>query len=240
MIIYPAVDILDGKCVRLIQGRYDKVTSYDADPVDAAKRWEDDGAEIMHIVDLDGAASGRPKNLKVLEKIVDSVDVPIQFGGGVRDLPTLELLLEMGIRRVVLGTSLITSPQFIEEACPVYGDRMAAGLDTRGGKIAIAGWSEDTAHDLIKIAKELEELGISRLIHTDISVDGTQAGLNLDSIRALATEIMIPVIASGGVATLNDIDNLKELEVLGVEGVIIGRALYEKVFTLPQAIEAGK
>lgn len=240
MKIYPAVDILDGKCVRLVQGRYDKVTSYAANPTDMAKKWEAEGSQILHIVDLDGATEGRPKNLSALEEIVDSVNIPIQFGGGVRDLPTLEMLLEMGIERVVLGTSLINSPKFVEEACPLYGDRIAAGLDARGGKVAISGWQEKTGVSAVELAKKLDEFKIARIILTDIAVDGTQAGPNLELLREVTTEIMTPIIASGGVSSIEDIIRLKEFAAVGVEGVIIGRALYEKSFTLGQALEAAK
>jgi len=240
MKIYPAVDILDGKCVRLVQGRYDKVTSYAANPTDMAKKWEAEGGEILHVVDLDGAAEGRPKNLAALEEIVNSVNIPIQFGGGVRDLPTLEMLLEMGIDRVVLGTSLINSPKFVEEACPIYGERIAAGLDARGGKVAIAGWQEKTNVSAVDLAKKIDGLNVARIILTDIAVDGTQTGPNLELLKDVTTEIMTPIIASGGISSLDDIAKLKAFAALGVEGVIIGRALYEKSFTLPQALETAK
>lgn len=240
MIIYPAVDILDGRCVRLRQGRYDEVTNYDDDPVAAALNWEAEGAQFMHVVDLNGAADGVPKNIKVIEKIASALRIPIQVGGGVRDLPTLEILFELGISRIVLGTSLIVSPQFIEEACLLYGDRLVAGLDAHEGKIAISGWTQRTERGVIGVAKELEGLGISRIIFTDIAVDGTQSGLNLEAIESLAKEVMIPIIASGGVAALEDIERLKAYEALGIDGVIIGRALYENAFTLPQAIAAAR
>jgi len=237
VIIYPAVDILDGKCVRLMQGRYDKVTSYNADPLEAAKRWQDEGAQFLHVVDLNGAADGKPKNLSSLERIIENMDIPVQFGGGVRDQDTLERVLGLGARRVVLGTSIINSPDFVEEALPKYGGFLAAGLDSREGKVAIEGWTEDTEKEVVDVAKDLDSGGISAIIFTDINVDGTQDGINYDAIRSLANEIDTPVIASGGVATIDDIHRLKMIETSGVSGVIIGRALYEGALSLPNALE---
>ena len=189
MKIYPAVDILDGKCVRLIQGRYDKVTSYAANPTDMAKKWEAEGGQILHVVDLDGAAEGRPENLSALEEIINSVNIPIQFGGGVRDLPTLELLLGMGVERVVLGTSLINSPKFVEEACPIYGDKIVAGLDGHGGKVAISGWQEKTSVSVVDLAKKIDELKVARIILTDIAVDGTQSDRKSTRLNSSHTDI---------------------------------------------------
>lgn len=238
MIIYPAVDILNGKCVRLLQGRYDKVTGYHADPVDAAKRWEAEGAQFLHVVDLDGASMGKPQNLRSLERIIDSVDVSIQFGGGIRNLSALETVLDLGVTRAVIGTGLITAPELLEDAGPKYGKRLAAGLDGRDGKLALSGWKENTEISVIEAAKQLEESNISAIIFTDIGVDGTQSGINFEAIKSLAEETNIPVIASGGVASLADITKLRVLESEGVEGVIIGRALYEGSFTLIEALAA--
>ncbi len=237
MIIFPAVDILDGKCVRLMQGRYDKVTSYNADPLDAAKRWQDEGAEFLHVVDLNGAADGEPKNLSSLSRIVENMNIPIQFGGGIRGLESLERVLGLGVKRAVLGTSIINSPDFVSEVLPKYGDSLAAGLDSRGGKVAIEGWTEDTEKEVVEVAKDLDAGGISAIIFTDIDVDGTQHGINYNAIRSLASEVVTPVIASGGVATIDDIHRLKEIESSGVSGVIIGRALYEGSLLLPRALE---
>ncbi len=237
MIIYPAVDILDGKCVRLMQGRYDKVTSYNSDPLEAAKRWQDEGAQFLHVVDLNGAAEGKPKNLNSLDRIIENIDIPVQFGGGVRDRDSLERVLGLGVKRAVLGTSIINSPDFVEEVLPKYGSLLAAGLDSREGKVAIEGWTEDTEKEVVEVAKDLDNGGISAIIFTDINVDGTQDGINYNAIRSLANEIETQVIASGGVATIDDIYRLKTIESSGVSGVIIGRALYEGSLSLPRALE---
>lgn len=239
MIIYPAIDIKEGKCVRLFQGKMEEVTIYSGNPVDVAKRWEQAGAQFIHLVDLDGAIAGEPKNLKIVERIVNAIKVPVQFGGGVRNPHLLKLVLDLGVSRVVLGTSAIKTPEFIIDACQAYGSQIAVGIDSKEGKIAIRGWKEATEEEILDAAKRMEQIGVQRLICTDIERDGTLQGPNIEIMRGLAQAVGIPIIASGGISSLKDLERLKELEPLGVEGVIVGRALYTGAFTLEEAIAVG-
>jgi len=238
MIILPAIDILDGKVVRLFQGRLDAVKVYNNDPVDQARIWAAQGAEWLHVVDLDGAVLGQPRNIEWVEKITRSVGLSVQVGGGIRNMETLDRLCEAGVSRAVLGTSLVTQPEFVAEACAKYPG-IVAGIDARDGKVAIEGWNQGTERGVLELIKELELLGVRRVAYTDISKDGTQQGVNYGAYRAIANQIDIPVIASGGVATLQDI---RDLLTIGprIEGVIVGTALYEGKFTLSQAIAAGR
>lgn len=240
MIIYPAIDIKDGKCVRLLQGQADEVTVYDDNPVRIALRWQKHGADIVHVIDLDGAFHGMPKNLETVRKIVQALDVPVQFGGGVRSIEATQRLVEMGVGQVVLGTVAVTEPKVFHRALEMFGERIVVGLDGRQGKVAVEGWTKDTGQDVVEAGKNLAGLGVARIIYTDIARDGMQVGPNIEATRALARAVGIPVTASGGVATLADITALKALEPDGVEGVIVGKALYEKVFTLEEAMEAGR
>ncbi len=239
MIIFPAVDILNGWCVRLHQGKYDAVTVYAKDPSEMAKAWAAEGGEWLHVVDLDGAKEGQPVNLSAIEKIVSSIDIPVQCGGGVRAQADLKRLFDLGVSRIVLGTTLVTDPDFAREAIDTYGARLVAGVDGRDGKVAVAGWREDTDVEVVELAGELADKGVERVIYTDINVDGTRKGPSLESTGNLARSISVPVIASGGVSSLKDIANLLKIKP-PVEGVIVGSALYEKKFTLAQAIEAAK
>ena len=234
--IYPAVDILEGKCVRLKQGRYDQVTKY-GNPVDNAKFWQDQGAVWLHVVDLDGAREGRPINLKVLSKIVDQTDLKIQFGGGIRNIVTLREVLSLGISRAIMGTTIIKQPEIFSEACQQFSDQLVAGLDAKGTNIYVSGWQEGTQTPLLSVAKEMEALGVSRLIVTNIARDGTQAGPDLAGFKDLARQIATPIIASGGVSSLKDIEELKQLEPFGIEGVIVGKALYEGTVDFRKARE---
>jgi phosphoribosylformimino-5-aminoimidazole carboxamide ribotide isomerase len=238
MQILPAIDILDGKVVRLTQGRLDAVTVYNDDPVDQAKRWEAAGAEWIHVVDLDGAVTGEPVNITSVEAIIRSVSVPIEVGGGIRSLETLRRFYEAGVARTVLGTTLVTQPELVAEACEEF-DSIVAGVDARDGRVAVEGWRQGTEYGVLELVRELEVLGVRRLAYTDIALDGTGHGVNYGAYRALATQIDIPIIASGGVCSLDDV---RDLRTIGrqVEGVIIGRALYEGVFTLEEAIAAGR
>lgn len=235
MKIFPAIDILDGKAVRLRQGRLDAVTVYHDDPVEQARIWADQGAEWIHVVDLDGAVLGEPKNIEIIERIIAATHVPIQTGGGIRNMKTLDRLFDAGVTRAVFGTSLVTSPDMVSEACAKYPEGIVAGIDARDGKVAIEGWKEGTDHGVLELVLELQLLGVKRLAYTDISRDGLQVGVNYGAYQALVNQIDIPVIASGGVATLDDIDDLLTIGDR-VEGVIIGRALYENSFTLPEAL----
>ncbi|KAF0208428.1 MAG: 1-(5-phosphoribosyl)-5-[(5-phosphoribosylamino)methylideneamino]imidazole-4-carboxamide isomerase [Actinomycetota bacterium] len=237
MIVFPAIDILDGKAVRLLQGRLDAVTVYNDDPVDQAHQWIAQGAEWLHVVDLDGAVTGDPKNIEVLERIV-ALGVPVQTGGGLRSMAVLERLAGVGVRRMVLGTALVTQPGLVTEACERFGGSIVAGIDARDGKVAINGWREGTEYGVLELVRELELLGVKRLAYTDISKDGMQTGVNYGAYRALGGQIDIPMTASGGVSNLDDI---RDLHTIGkqLEGVIVGKALYENSFTLADAIQAG-
>ncbi|MDZ4180315.1 MAG: 1-(5-phosphoribosyl)-5-[(5-phosphoribosylamino)methylideneamino]imidazole-4-carboxamide isomerase [Coriobacteriia bacterium] len=236
MKILPAIDILDGKAVRLYQGHLDSVKVYNDDPVEQARIWADQGAEWLHVVDLDGAVLGRPANAAIIERIVKAIDVPVQTGGGVRSMETLERLCDAGVSRVVLGTALVTQPELVSEACARFPG-IVAGIDARDGKVAIEGWKQGTERGVLELIRELELLGVNRVAYTDISRDGTQEGVNYGAYRALVDQVDIPIIASGGVATIDDI---RDLVSIGdrIEGVIVGTALYERNFTLAEAIAA--
>lgn len=240
MIIYPAIDIKDGRCVRLLQGKEDQVTIYDEDPVAVALKWQQEGAEFVHVVDLDGAFQGKPKNADVVTKIVQVLDIPVQFGGGVRTIEAIKELIESGVGQVVLGTIAVTEPAIFERALEMFDDRIVVGLDGQRGNVAVEGWTQDTGEDIVATGRKLAELGVHRLIYTDISRDGMQVGPNFEATKMLAQAAGIPITASGGVAGLDDIRLLKQLEPDGVEGVIVGKALYEHNFTLREAIEAAK
>lgn len=237
MHILPAIDILDGKAVRLQQGRLDAVTVYNEDPVEQAKRFIDEGAEWIHVVDLDGAVLGEPKNIALVHRIAE-LGVPVQTGGGIRTMTTIDRMFDAGVTRVVLGTALVKEPMLVSEACVKY-DGIVAGIDARDGKVAIEGWREGTDHGVLELILELEMLGVRRVAYTDIAKDGMQTGVNYGAYRALTTQISIPIIASGGVSSLEDI---RDLHTLGaqIEGVIVGRALYEGSFTLAEAIAASR
>lgn len=240
MIIYPAIDIMGGKCVRLYQGRADRATVYADNPADMALRWRSEGAEFLHLVDLDGAFKGSPQNLTAIENVVNAVDIPVQLGGGLRTIEDLDRVFDVGVSRAILGTSVITDPELVKAACARYPGKIVAGIDAREGKVSIKGWVEDTDIFAVDLAMQLEIYGISRIVYTDILSDGTQKGVNIFATEELAGGIKIPVIASGGVSTIGDIRQLKPLQASGVEGVIVGRALYEGNFTLAEAFEAAR
>ncbi|MDO8886637.1 1-(5-phosphoribosyl)-5-[(5-phosphoribosylamino)methylideneamino]imidazole-4-carboxamide isomerase [Candidatus Oleimmundimicrobium sp.] len=240
MIIYPAIDIKAGRCVRLYQGQMDKVTLFPEYPTEAAKRWEAAGAKFIHVVDLDGAGSGEPKNILTLEQIIKSVNIPIQFGGGIRGMYTVKQLFNLGVSRIILGTALVNNPDLLAEACAVYQGKIAVGLDVKDECLAIHGWEEKTDINVVDVINELEKVGVSRIIYTDISVDGTMQGPNIKGIRSIAKKTNIPLIASGGVSSIKDIKAIKKLESLGVEGIIIGKALYSEAFTLEEAIKVAE
>jgi phosphoribosylformimino-5-aminoimidazole carboxamide ribotide isomerase len=239
MIILPAVDILDGKCVRLYQGRLDSVKVYADDPVEMAMKWKENGTEWLHVVDLNGAVAGEPKNLEKVREIVEKAKLKVQFGGGIRDMVTLDKVFNSGVDRVVFGTTIITHPEIVAEACLKYDDSVAAAVDARAGKVAVSGWKEGTEYPALQIVDELKVLGISRLVYTDITADGTLRGINFEGVREVCGHAGMPVIYSGGVSSLKDIEKLKELEPAGVEGVIIGTALYEGTIDLIEAIRVG-
>lgn len=236
VLIIPAIDLKDGKCVRLYQGRKEEATVFSRDPVAVAKAWEEAGARLLHLVDLDGAFSGVQKNVQVIKEILKEVKIPVQLGGGIRSLETIERLLDQGISRVILGTSAIENPRLIEKACALYGERIVLGLDAKDGRVAIQGWEEQVTKTYLELAEEMKNLGIQRVIFTDIKRDGTLQGPNLESTRQLAEKTSLKVIASGGISSLDDIRNLLALEPYGVEGAIVGKALYTGSIRLEEAL----
>ncbi|HEX2915946.1 MAG TPA: 1-(5-phosphoribosyl)-5-[(5-phosphoribosylamino)methylideneamino]imidazole-4-carboxamide isomerase [Chloroflexia bacterium] len=223
MLILPAIDLKDGKCVRLFQGDYSQVTVFSDDPAEVGKRWRDEGAQYLHLVDLDGAKAGRPVNLHVIEQIKAASGLPVEVGGGVRDEATVAELLERGIDRVILGTAALRDPQLTGRLCKQYGERIVIGIDARNGMVAVEGWTETSSMAATSLAKELATLGAARFIYTDISRDGTLTEPNYAAFEEFARAANRPVIASGGVARP---EHVKRLAELGAEGVIIGRALY--------------
>jgi phosphoribosylformimino-5-aminoimidazole carboxamide ribotide isomerase len=235
MQILPAIDILDGKAVRLRQGRLDAVTVYNDDPVDQAKQWEASGAEWLHVVDLDGAVLGEPRNIEHVKRIVEAVGVPVQVGGGIRTMETIRTLYDVGVQRTVLGTTLVTRPELVAQACEEF-EGIVAGIDARDGKVQIEGWRQGTEYGVLELVLELELLGIRRLAYTDITLDGMQRGINYGAYRALSSQISIPVIASGGVSSLEDIRDLRSIG-RQVEGVIVGTALYEQAIAAARGQE---
>ena len=235
MLIIPAIDIKDGRCVRLFQGEMDKETVYFDDPMDAAKHWVKEGATFIHIVDLNGAVEGHPVHTRAVEAICKGTGLTVELGGGLRSVEAVEAALKLGVARVVIGTAAYDNQEFLRGLCTRFPQKIVVGIDARNGKVAIKGWNETTAMDAVDLAKRCEADGAARIIYTDISRDGTRAGVNLQETRKLAQSLQIPVIASGGVATLDDIRQLLPLEADGVEGVIVGRALYNGSFSFKEA-----
>lgn len=238
MLVIPAIDIKDGRCVRLFQGEMDKETIYFDSPIEAARHWVAQGASFIHIVDLNGAVEGRPVHAHEVEAICKETGLSVELGGGLRSTGAVEAALGLGVLRVVIGTAAYDNPKFLRALCRKFPGRIVVGIDARKGKVAVKGWQETTAMDAVELAKRCENDGASRIIYTDISRDGTREGVNIDETRKLAQSVKIPVIASGGVASLKDIRNLLPLEKDGVEGVIVGRALYSGAFTLAEAMAA--
>ncbi len=240
MIVLPAIDILAGRAVRLAQGDYDRVTVYNEDPVAQARDFAEQGAEWIHIVDLDGARDGVPGNIALVERIATEVGLPVQTGGGIRSLDTMRRLVDVGVSRVVLGTKLATDREFVIEAVERFGEAVTAGVDARDGMVAIEGWREGTATSASELVRELAGMGVRHLVYTDISRDGMRTGVNVEAYEAIAEDADFPVIASGGIASLEDLCQLAALGPDVVEGAIIGRALYEGAFKLKHAIRAAR
>jgi phosphoribosylformimino-5-aminoimidazole carboxamide ribotide isomerase len=237
MLIIPAIDILDGQCVRLQQGEYTRKTVYSNDPVAIAQKWEQAGAKYLHIVDLDGAKLGSPKNLEAAVKIAQAVSIPVELGGGIRDLATIQQVLSQGIRRVVLGTVAYAYAEMVEEACNRYGDMIAVGIDARHGRVMIKGWLEKTDIPVYDLANRIAKSGVKTIIYTDISKDGMLEGPNLNAIKNIACNVPVSVIASGGISSLKDIQNLKQLGCLNLIGAIVGKAIYDGQLQLADAIK---
>ena len=236
MIIIPAVDIKNGKCVRLVQGRKEDETVFSDDPAAMAEKWAQAGAELIHVIDLDGAFEKSPENLAAIRKILQTVDTPIQVGGGIRNESTVRRFLDMGVERVIVGTEAINHPEFVERISGMYPGRIIVGIDARKGLVAIEGWTETTRVKAVDLAKRFENCGLAAVNFTDIHRDGMQTGPNIEETRRLAEAIHIPVVASGGVATIQDIHNLLPLEAVGVIGVITGKALYSGTLDFKEAL----
>ena len=237
MIVIPAIDLLDGMAVRLRQGDYKQVTVYNDDPADQARAFAAAGASWIHVVDLDGARTGRPVNLDAVALITQSVPTWVELGGGLRTMEDLEAAFDVGVDRFILGSALLKDPDFAREACATYPGRVAAGVDARDGMVSIEGWREGTSLPAMELIRDLKEMGVSRVAYTDISRDGMGTGIDAAAYAEIAQRARIPVVASGGVASLDDIRALRNEET-PIEGVIVGRALYEQSFTLQDAIAA--
>ena len=240
MIIIPAIDIKDGKCVRLAQGDFDRVTTYADNPADMAFAWVQQGAELIHIVDLDGSVAGLPRNANIILDIARKVDVPIQVGGGIRDMETIEFYLSNGVASVILGTTALQNEKIVREACETFPEKIILGIDALDGNVAIHGWTQKTGQNAIDLARRYESYDIKAIVYTDIKRDGMGTGVNIEATRELARAVSIPVIASGGVAAISDIENLLAIRDCEFYGVIIGRALYSGAISLEEAIRASK
>jgi len=229
MLLIPAIDLKDGHCVRLKQGEMDDATVFSEDPAAMAKHWLDQGARRLHLVDLNGAFAGKPKNEAAIRAITQVVgdDIPVQLGGGIRDLDTIERYLDNGITYVIIGTAAVKNPGFLHDACGAFPGHIIVGLDAKDGKVAVDGWSKMTGHDVVDLAKKFEDYGVEGVIYTDIGRDGMLSGVNIEATVRLAQALRIPVIASGGIASVTDIEALCAVEAEGVMGAITGRAIYE-------------
>jgi len=240
MLIIPAIDIKDGQCVRLEQGRMETATVFSNEPGQAARQWCDQGARRLHVVDLNGAVAGKPRNEAAVKDIIASVDpdVPVQLGGGIRDLETIERYLDDGVSYVIIGTAAVKNPGFLHEACDAFPGHIMVGLDAKDGKVATDGWSKLTKHDVIDLAKRFQDYGVEAVIYTDIGRDGMMSGVNIEATLRLAQALTVPVIASGGLNSLDDIRKLRALEADGVTGAITGRAIYEGKLDFAEALKA--
>jgi len=236
VIVIPAIDLNDGKCVRLLQGDFSRATVYSDDPVQTARMWQERGAERLHVVDLDGSRFGSPRNRNVIKDMVSALDIPVQVGGGIRSMETVDAYLDMGAEWVILGTAALKDGAFVADACNTHGGSIILGIDAKDGEIMVEGWTEGTGQSAIDIAKMYEGLGVHAIVYTDIKRDGMQTGVNIKATRIMAESLNIPVIASGGVAALRDIEELLKVESYGIMGVITGRALYTGALKLEDAI----
>ena len=237
MIIYPAIDIIDGNCVRLTQGKFDNVTVYEKDPVKVALRWEESGAEFIHVVDLDGALKGKGINRKKILEIANTVKIPVQTGGGIRSMEDADELISGGVSRIILGTAALKNPDFVREAVKKYGEKIAVGIDAKDGFVATEGWENVSDTDAVSFAKEMEKIGVKHIIYTDIATDGMLSGPNFAAMKQMSESVSSGIIASGGVGSEEDIINLIPT---GVDGVIVGKALYTGRVNLENVLKTMK
>ena len=238
MLIIPAIDLKDGRCVRLKQGDMNDATVFSEDPAGMAKHWLDPGAARLHVVDLNGATVGKPKNEAGIKAILSAIDgrIPVQLGGGIRDLDTIERYLDLGVTYIIIGTAAVKNPGFLQDACTAFSGHIIVGLDAKDGKVAVEGWSKLTGHDVLDLAKKFEDYGAEAVIYTDIGRDGMLSGVNIEATVKLARTLRVPVIASGGLTGLPDIEALCAVEAEGISGVITGRAIYEGTIDFRQAL----
>ncbi|MGK7925418.1 MAG: 1-(5-phosphoribosyl)-5-[(5-phosphoribosylamino)methylideneamino]imidazole-4-carboxamide isomerase [Spirulina sp.] len=238
MDVIPAIDLLEGRCVRLYQGDYDRSEIFSDRPVDVARRWEEEGATRLHLVDLDGAKKGQSVNGEAIAAIVRGVSIPVQVGGGLRDREKIRRVLDLGVKRAIVGTVAVENPDLVGELCQEFPGQIVVGIDARNGKVATKGWLETSEVQATDLAQQMEDKGVAAIIYTDIHRDGTLSGPNMDALRELARSVQVPIIASGGVSSLTDVLSLLSLEPAGVTGVIIGRALYTGDVSLREAVQA--
>ena len=237
MLIIPALDIKDGHCVRLKQGKMRDATVFSEDPVGMARHWKAEGARRLHVVDLNGAAAGKPKNESVIRAILQALgdSLPVQLGGGIRDLDTIEHYLDLGVGYIIIGTAAVKNPGFLQDACTAFSGHIIVALDAKDGKVAVEGWSKMTGHDVVDLAKKFQDYGVEAIIYTDIGRDGMLTGVNVDATLRLARELRVPVIASGGLTSVEDIRALCKIESEGINGVITGRAIYQGTLDFKKA-----
>ncbi len=233
MRLYPAIDIIGGQCVRLSQGDYQKKTTFSEDPLAVAKKWESLGGEFLHLVDLDGAKSGDMPNFDLIVSIAKELTIPVEIGGGIRNMDAVTQYLEHGVQRVILGTAAIKNPDFVKDAVSKYQDRIVVGIDAKDGMVAVSGWEEVSSVSALELAKQMEEMGVKTIIYTDIATDGMLKGPNVDAMKEMADHVSMDVVASGGVSSLADLEALSKT---GVEGAIVGKALYTGHMELPDAV----
>lgn len=236
MIIFPAIDIRGGKCVRLLKGDFAQETVFSDNPAEMAKKWEAAGARFLHLVDLDGALAGRSVNLLTVKSIIDAVSIPVELGGGIRTMDNIDAVLAMGVQRVILGSVAVKNPELVREACAKYGERVVVGIDAKDGIVAVDGWGVSGDVDVITLAKEMAKVGVKTIIYTDISRDGTLEGVNVEATARLARESGVNIVASGGVKSTEDIEALKPYEKDGIEGVIVGKSIYMGTLDLGEAL----
>ena len=240
MVVIPAIDLSEGQVVRLARGNMQEKTVYSDDPVAMARRWADEGAQILHVVDLDGAVSGKSANRAEVAKIVQAIDIPVELGGGLRTVEDVQDVLELGVQWAIIGTAALRNRSELEAAIAQFGDRIIVGIDARDGKVAVEGWTEGSDIDAVQLAQQMELLGVERLICTDIATDGMLTGPNLAAMRRFCQAVDIPIVASGGVSSVEDVKALRELEQHALWGCIVGRALYTGDLALPEAIAAAQ